>query len=112
MRFAGTGDGARSGWTRPRPQWRRWSTTSRPKSVGGPAMGREVVIPLNKVAAFGDEVRLVLSASELAGVDLYHAHALRPMPDHWSMPAGFDLRSFFLVVGDPWTASVLPFVLS
>ncbi len=73
---------------------------------------REVVIPLNKVAAFGDEVRLVLSASELAGVDLYDSHALRPMSDHWPMPAGFDLRSFFLVAGDPWTASVLPFVLT
>lgn len=73
---------------------------------------REVVIPLNKVAAFGDEVRLVLSASELASVDLYDSHALRPMPDHWPMPAGFDLRSFFLVAGDPWTESVLPFVLT
>ena len=72
---------------------------------------REVVIPLNKVAAFGDEVRLVLSASELAGVDLYDSQALRPMPDHWPMPAGFDLRSFFLV-GDAWSASVLPFVLT
>ena len=70
---------------------------------------RKVVIPLNKVAAFGDEVRLVLSASELASVDLYDSHALRPMPDHWPMPAGFDLRSFFLVAGDPWTESVLPF---
>jgi sporulation protein YlmC with PRC-barrel domain len=72
---------------------------------------REVVVPLNKVAAFGDEVRLVLSASELAGVDLYDSHALRPMPDHWPMPAGFDLRSFFLVP-DAWTASALPFVLT
>ena len=29
----------------------------------------------------------------------------------WPMPAGFDLRSFFLVAGDAWTESVLPFVL-
>jgi len=73
---------------------------------------REVVVPLNKVAAFGDEVRLALSASELAGVDLYDSHALRPMPDHWPMPAGFDMRSLFLVAGDGWTESVLPFVMT
>jgi uncharacterized protein YrrD len=73
---------------------------------------REVVVPLNKVAGFGNEVRLALRAAELAGVDLYDAHPLRPMPEHWPMPAGFDLRSFFLVAGDGWTASVLPFVLS
>lgn len=73
---------------------------------------REVVVPLNKVAGFGNEVRLALSASELAGVDLYDAHALRPMPDRWPMPVGFDMRSFFLVAGDGWTESVLPFVLT
>ena len=73
---------------------------------------REVVIPLNKVATFGEEVRLALTASELAGVDLYDSHPLRPMPDHWPMPAGFDLRSFFLVASDGWTESVLPFVLT
>ena len=28
------------------------------------------------------------------------------------MPAGFDMRSFFLVAGDGWTESVLPFVLT
>jgi sporulation protein YlmC with PRC-barrel domain len=28
------------------------------------------------------------------------------------MPAGFDLRSFFLVAGDGWTAAALPFVLT
>jgi uncharacterized protein YrrD len=73
---------------------------------------REVVIPLNKVAGFGDQVRLALSASELAAVDLYDAHALRPMPDGWPMPAGFDVRSFFLVAGDGWTQAMLPFVLT
>jgi uncharacterized protein YrrD len=73
---------------------------------------REVVVPLNKVASFGDEVRLALSASELAGVDLYNAHPLRPMPDRWPMPTGFDMRSFFLIAGDGWTGSVLPFVLT
>jgi uncharacterized protein YrrD len=73
---------------------------------------REVVIPLNKVATFGDEVRLALSASEVAGVHLYDPHPLRAMPDQWPMPAGFDLRSFFLVAGDGWTEAVLPFVLT
>jgi sporulation protein YlmC with PRC-barrel domain len=55
------------------------------------------VVPLSKVASFGDEVRLTLSASELAGFDLFGAPSLKPMPDHGPMPAGFDLRSFFLV---------------
>jgi uncharacterized protein YrrD len=73
---------------------------------------REIVIPLNKVASFRDQVRLTLSASELAAVDLYDAHALRPMTDRWPMPAGFDMRSFFLVAGNGWTESVLPFVLT
>jgi uncharacterized protein YrrD len=73
---------------------------------------REVVVPLSKVATFADEVRLMLSASELAGVDLHGSHTLRPMPDRWPMPAGFDMRSFFLVAGDGWTDSVLPFVLT
>ena len=50
--------------------------------------------------ALSAEVRLSLSASELAGFDLFGAPSLKPMPDHWPMPAGFDLRSFFLVGGD------------
>jgi uncharacterized protein YrrD len=73
---------------------------------------REVVVPMNKIAAFADEVRLTLSDSDLSGVDLYDAHPLQPMPDRWLMPAGFDLRSFFLVAGDGWTESVLPFVMT
>jgi uncharacterized protein YrrD len=74
---------------------------------------REVVVPLNKIARAGEsEVRLTVSAPELAAVDLYNSHPLRPMPDRWPMPTGFDLRSFFLVAGDGWTESVLPFVLT
>lgn len=73
---------------------------------------REVVVPLNRVADFRDEVRLTLRASELAGLDLFDTMGLRPMPDQWKMPAGFDLRSFFLVPGDGWTEAVLPFVLT
>jgi sporulation protein YlmC with PRC-barrel domain len=73
---------------------------------------REVVVPLGKVARFGDEVRLDVRASELAGFGLFGAPSLRPMPDHWPMPVGFDQRSFFLVAGDGWTAATLPFQLT
>src|SRR2546427_12495572 len=59
---------------------------------------REVVVPLNKVASFeGDEVRLDLRASELAGFGLFHAPRLNPMPDHWPMPAGVPQVTFLLV---------------
>jgi len=70
---------------------------------------RQIVVPVAKVASFGDDVHLTLSAHDLAGLDLYGAEALRPMPDHWDMPAGFDQRDFFLVGGDGWTEAVLPF---
>jgi sporulation protein YlmC with PRC-barrel domain len=70
---------------------------------------REIVVPVGKVSAFGEEVRLSLRASELAGLDLFHSPALQVMPDHWEMPMGFDQRDFFLVGGDGWTEAVLPF---
>ncbi len=70
---------------------------------------RQIVVPLAKVASFGDEVRLTLSASDLAGLDLYNAESLQAMPDQWEMPVGFDQREFFLVGGDGWTEAVLPF---
>lgn len=73
---------------------------------------REIVVPLNKVLSFGDDVRLTLKAAKLAGVELFNTPSLKPMPDSWKMPEGFDLRSFFLVAGDGWTESVLPFVLT
>lgn len=69
-------------------------------------------MPVNRVESFRNEVRLTLGASELAGLDLFDMMSLRPMPDQWKMPAGFDLRSFFLVPGDGWTEAVLPFVLT
>jgi sporulation protein YlmC with PRC-barrel domain len=72
---------------------------------------REVVVPLNKVLTFQGEAHLALRASELEGLDLYDSPSLRPMPDHWPMPAGFGLRSFFLVA-DGWTAATLPFQLT
>jgi sporulation protein YlmC with PRC-barrel domain len=70
---------------------------------------RESVVPVGKVAAFGDEVRLAPRSSELAGLDLFRAEPLQAMPDHWEMPAGFDQRDFFLVGGGGWASAVLPF---
>jgi sporulation protein YlmC with PRC-barrel domain len=70
---------------------------------------REIVVPVGKVAAFGDEVRLSLRSSELAGLDLFRAEPLQAMPDHWEMPIGFDQRDFFLSGASGWTSSVLPF---
>jgi sporulation protein YlmC with PRC-barrel domain len=67
------------------------------------------VVPIAKVASFGDEVRLTLSADDLDGLDLYNAERLQLMPDQWDMPVGFDQREFFLVGGDGWTEAVLPF---
>ena len=72
---------------------------------------REVVVPLDKVLTFQGEAHLALRASELEGLDLYDTASLRPMPDHWPMPTGFDLRSFFLVA-DGWPAAMLPFQLT
>ncbi len=57
---------------------------------------REVMVPIGKVAGFGDEVRLSLRASELDGLDLFNAASFQVMPDHWGMPMAFDQRDFFL----------------
>ncbi|HXJ82519.1 MAG TPA: PRC-barrel domain-containing protein [Candidatus Methylomirabilis sp.] len=70
---------------------------------------REIVVPIGKVAAVGDDVRLALRSADLAGLDLFHGEQLQAMPDHWQMPAGFDQRDFFLVGGGGWTEAVLPF---
>ena len=70
---------------------------------------REIVVPVDKVSAFGDEVRLSLRAADLAGLDLFNPVPLQAMPDHWEMPMGFDQRDFFLVGGDGWSESILPF---
>src|SRR5262245_40438827 len=53
---------------------------------------REVVVPIAKVAQFGDTVRLSMRAPELDGLELFHSARLRSMPDHWQMPIGFDQR--------------------
>jgi len=59
------------------------------------------------VAGFWDEIRSTLRASELAGLDLLDILNPRPMPDRWNMPAGVDLRSFFLVPSEPLAAGRL-----
>jgi sporulation protein YlmC with PRC-barrel domain len=69
---------------------------------------RELVVPISKVVRTGDEVRLDLRASELAGLDLVDTPHLRPMPDHWPMPMGFDQRSFFLVADVSVTPAYIP----
>jgi sporulation protein YlmC with PRC-barrel domain len=70
---------------------------------------REVVVPLGKVAAFGEDVRLALHADELDGLERFHAPHYLAMPDHWEMPLGFDQRDFFLVGGLGWAGGDLSF---
>ena len=70
---------------------------------------REVVVPLGKVAAFGEDVRLALHSDELDGLERFHAPHYLAMPDHWEMPLGFDQRDFFLVAsGLGWAGGDLP----
>jgi sporulation protein YlmC with PRC-barrel domain len=68
----------------------------------------DVVVPLSKVAAFGEEVRLALHADEIDDLQLFHAPHFQVMPDHWEMPLGFDQRDFFLVGGLGWAGGDLP----
>jgi sporulation protein YlmC with PRC-barrel domain len=69
----------------------------------------DVVVPLHKVADFGQEVRLALHADEIDGLQIFHAPHFQVMPDHWEMPLGFDQRDFFLVAGLDWAGGNLPF---
>src|SRR5919108_2998752 len=69
----------------------------------------DVVVPLAKVAAFGEEVRLTLRADELDSLERFHAPNYRVMPDHWEMPLGFDQREFFLIGTAGWVETELPF---
>jgi sporulation protein YlmC with PRC-barrel domain len=70
---------------------------------------REVVVPLTQVAAYGEDVRLVLHAEEIDDLQLFHAPHFQVMPDHWEMPLGFDQRDFFLVAsGLGWAGGELP----
>ena len=68
----------------------------------------DVIVPLSKVAAFGEEVRLALHADEIDDLQLFHAPHFQVMPDHWEMPLGFDQRNFFLVGGLDWAGGELP----
>src|SRR5262245_53966838 len=68
---------------------------------------REVIVPLGKVAAFGEDIRLALHADELDGLERFHAPHYLAMPDHWEMPLGFDQRDFFLVGGLGWAGGEL-----
>ena len=70
---------------------------------------REVIVPVGKIAEARRAIRLSIPASDLDTLSLFHPEHLRPMPDHWDMPAGFDERAFFLVGGDPWAEGTLPF---
>jgi sporulation protein YlmC with PRC-barrel domain len=75
----------------------------------GPLSRRDVVVPLTKVAAFEDKVRLMLQADELDSLERFHAPHYQVMPDHWEMPLGFDQREFFIVGSGGWVETELPF---
>ena len=75
----------------------------------GVVRSREVVVPMSKVATTDHTIQLTLRASELDTLPLFHGEHLRPMPDHWDMPVGFDEREFFLVGGGAWSEASLPF---
>jgi sporulation protein YlmC with PRC-barrel domain len=74
----------------------------------GVVKSRELLVPIAKIAGAGETIRLTLPASELETLPFFHPRHLRPMPDHWDMPAGFDERAFFLVGGDGWVEGTLP----
>jgi len=76
----------------------------------GVMKSREVIVPVRRVASAGHAVKLTLRAADLATLPLFHAEHLRPMPDHWDMPAGFDARDFFMVGGSTWAEATLPFM--
>lgn len=71
---------------------------------------REVVVPLSKVANTDGPVRLTLKAADLDNLALFNPAHIRPMPDHWDMPVGFDERDLFMVGGGSgWAEATLPF---
>ena len=76
----------------------------------GVVKSRELIVPLGKIANAGQTIQLTLRASDLDTLPLFHAEHLRPMPDHWDMPAGFDERDLFMVGGGGWSEATLPFM--
>ena len=75
----------------------------------GVVKSRELVVPIDKIASAGPPVRLALRAADLETLPFFRGQHLRPMPDHWNMPVGFDERDFFLVGGSGWAEATLPF---
>jgi sporulation protein YlmC with PRC-barrel domain len=71
---------------------------------------RELIVPVGKIANASETIQLTLRASDLETLPLFHAQHLRPMPDHWDMPAGFDERDLFMVGGGGWAEATLPFM--
>ena len=67
----------------------------------GVIRSRELIVPIGKIANAGGAIQLTLGASDLGTLLPFHPQHLRPMPDHWDMPAGFDERAFFLWAGGP-----------
>jgi sporulation protein YlmC with PRC-barrel domain len=76
----------------------------------GVLKSRELIVPIGKIANAGQTIQLSLRASDLETLPLFHGQHLRPMPDHWEMPVGFDEREFFMVGGGGWTEATLPFM--
>jgi sporulation protein YlmC with PRC-barrel domain len=75
----------------------------------GVMRSRDLVVPLGKVAGVDQAVRLTVRAADLDALPLFRGEHLRPMPDHWDMPEGFDERDLFLVGGSAWSEATLPF---
>jgi len=75
----------------------------------GIVKSRELVVPMAKVASAALPIRLALKAAELGSLRLFNPEHLRPMPDHWDVPVGFNERDFFMVGGGGWIAAPLPF---
>jgi sporulation protein YlmC with PRC-barrel domain len=76
----------------------------------GVVTSRELIVPMDKIANAGGTIQLTLRAPDLETLPLFHAQHLRPMPDQWEMPVGFDERDFFMVGGGGWTEATLPFM--
>jgi sporulation protein YlmC with PRC-barrel domain len=75
----------------------------------GIVRSREMVVPMAKVASAAPPIRLALRAADLESLPLFNPEHLRPMPDHWDMPLGFDERDLFMVGGGGWMEATLPF---
>jgi len=75
----------------------------------GVVRSRELVVPMAKVASMEKPVRLALKAADLDSLRLFNPAHIRPMPDHWDMPIGFDEQDLFMVGGATWAEATLPF---